>query len=69
MISADAPVVFSKACELFVSDLTMRAWAIAGENDRKVIQVRARVPPDRAGPERGPRTLSLTLDACASGVT
>lgn len=27
MISAEAPVLFSKACELFILDLTLRSWA------------------------------------------
>lgn len=27
MISAEAPVLFAKACELFILDLSMRAWA------------------------------------------
>eukprot|EP01043_Picozoa_sp_COSAG02_P095353 COSAG02_NODE_31729_length_528_cov_1.076923_1_plen_176_part_11 len=26
MISAEAPIVFGKACELFIIELTMRAW-------------------------------------------
>ena len=27
MISAEAPILFAKACELFILDLTLRAWA------------------------------------------
>ena len=26
MISAEAPVLFGKACEMFIHELTMRAW-------------------------------------------
>ena len=28
MISAEAPVLFAKACELFILDLSMRAWYV-----------------------------------------
>lgn len=31
MVSAEAPVVFAKACELFILDITMRAWANASQ--------------------------------------
>ncbi len=37
MISAEAPVLFSKACELFILDLTLRAWSYAELNDRKTL--------------------------------
>ncbi|KAJ7010695.1 hypothetical protein NC653_001221 [Populus alba x Populus x berolinensis] len=26
MISGEAPIVFSKACDLFIEDLTQRSW-------------------------------------------
>ena len=32
MISAEAPVMFAKACEFFILELTMRAWNHAEEN-------------------------------------
>ena len=32
MISAEAPVMFAKACEFFILELTMRAWNHAKEN-------------------------------------
>lgn len=38
MISAEAPVVFAKACEMFILELTMRAWAHAEENKRRTLQ-------------------------------
>jgi len=38
MISAEAPVLFSKACELFILDLTMRAWSYTDENKRRTLQ-------------------------------
>jgi Histone-like transcription factor (CBF/NF-Y) and archaeal histone len=38
MISAEAPVLFSKACELFIQDLTLRAWDVAVQDNRKVLQ-------------------------------
>ena len=39
MISAEAPVLFAKACELFIRDLTKRSWLHAEENKRRTLQV------------------------------
>lgn len=38
MISAEAPVLFAKACELFVLELTIRSWLHAEENKRRTLQ-------------------------------
>ncbi|WFD18053.1 CCAAT- binding transcription factor component [Malassezia caprae] len=38
MISAEAPILFSRACEIFIADLTCRAFMIAEENKRRTIQ-------------------------------
>ncbi|KAK9271503.1 hypothetical protein L1049_001862 [Liquidambar formosana] len=38
MISADAPVLFSKACELFIMELTLRAWLHTEDNTRRILQ-------------------------------
>ncbi|KAJ3416403.1 Nuclear transcription factor Y subunit C-2 [Chytridiales sp. JEL 0842] len=38
MISAEAPIVFSKACEIFILELTMRAWINTEENKRRTLQ-------------------------------
>lgn len=38
MISAEAPVLFAKACELFILDLTMRAWGITDASGRRTLQ-------------------------------
>lgn len=38
MISADAPVLFSKACELFILELTLRAWLETEEGKRRTLQ-------------------------------
>lgn len=38
MISAEAPVLFAKACELFIMELTIRAWAQTEQNKRKTLQ-------------------------------
>eukprot|EP01096_Ripella_sp_DP13-Kostka_P004606 TRINITY_DN1695_c0_g1_i1.p1 TRINITY_DN1695_c0_g1~~TRINITY_DN1695_c0_g1_i1.p1 ORF type:complete len:216 (-),score=80.86 TRINITY_DN1695_c0_g1_i1:170-766(-) len=38
MISADAPVFFAKACELFILDLTIRAFLHTQDNKRKTLQ-------------------------------
>ena len=37
MISIEAPILFSKACELFVMELTHKALFYARRDDRKVI--------------------------------
>ncbi|KAK1280817.1 Nuclear transcription factor Y subunit C-2 [Acorus gramineus] len=38
MISAEAPVVFAKACEMFILELTLRAWIHTEENKRRTLQ-------------------------------
>ncbi|KAJ9518811.1 hypothetical protein QJQ45_026078, partial [Haematococcus lacustris] len=41
MISAEAPVLFAKrlqACEMFILELTLRAWQHAEENKRRTLQ-------------------------------
>ncbi|KFK26697.1 hypothetical protein AALP_AA8G281500 [Arabis alpina] len=37
MIAAEAPIVFAKACEMFIIDLTMRSWAHAEESKRRTL--------------------------------
>lgn len=38
MISAEAPVLFSKAAEIFISELSLRAWIHTEENKRRTLQ-------------------------------
>lgn len=38
MISAEAPVLFSKACEIFISELSLRAWIHTEDNKRRTLQ-------------------------------
>ncbi|PPD68556.1 hypothetical protein GOBAR_DD34560 [Gossypium barbadense] len=38
MISAEAPVIFAKACEIFVLELTLRSWIHTEENKRRTLQ-------------------------------
>ena len=38
MISAEAPVLFAKACEIFVLDLSIKAWGAAERNKRRTLQ-------------------------------
>lgn len=38
MISAEAPILFAKGCDVFVTELTMRAWIHAEENKRRTLQ-------------------------------
>jgi len=38
MISAEAPVLFAKACEMFILELTLRSWIHTEDNKRKTLQ-------------------------------
>merc|ERR1719310_2285469 len=38
MISAEAPVLFAKAAEMFIHELTMRAWVHTEDNKRRTLQ-------------------------------
>ncbi|KAM1171776.1 hypothetical protein FF1_022116 [Malus domestica] len=38
MISAEAPVIFARACEMFILELTMRSWNHTEENKRRTLQ-------------------------------
>src|SRR4051794_37853485 len=38
MISAEAPIIFAKACEIFILELTLRAWVQTEENKRRTLQ-------------------------------
>ncbi|KAI9489634.1 histone-fold-containing protein [Zychaea mexicana] len=37
MISAEAPILFAKACETFIAELTKRAWVHAEESKRRTL--------------------------------
>jgi nuclear transcription factor Y gamma len=39
MISAEAPILFAKAAELFIQEATVRAWMHTEENKRRTLQV------------------------------
>ena len=39
MISGEAPVIFSKACELFILELTLRSWALTEGDSRRTLQL------------------------------
>lgn len=38
MISAEAPVMFAKVCEIFVQEMTEAAWTHTEENKRRTLQ-------------------------------
>ncbi|KAG7603702.1 Nuclear transcription factor Y subunit C-8 [Arabidopsis thaliana] len=38
MIASEAPILLSKACEMFIMDLTMRSWLHAQESKRVTLQ-------------------------------
>ena len=39
MISAEAPVLFAKAAEIFIAELSLRAWIHTEDNKRRTLQV------------------------------
>jgi len=41
MISAEAPVLFAKAAEIFIHELTLRAWIHTEDNKRRTLQVKS----------------------------
>ncbi|PNJ89714.1 NFYC isoform 19, partial [Pongo abelii] len=47
MISAEAPVLFAKAAQIFITELTLRAWIHTEDNKRRTLQedVRQSVTP------------------------
>ncbi|KAH3900376.1 Hap5p SCDLUD_003351 [Saccharomycodes ludwigii] len=38
MISAETPILFSQACEIFITELTVRAWCVADGDKRRTLQ-------------------------------
>ena len=38
MISAETPALFAKACEMFIIELTYRAWFYTEESKRRTLQ-------------------------------
>lgn len=38
MISAEAPILFSKICEIFIQEVTLRAWTIVDFHKRRTVQ-------------------------------
>ncbi|XP_055826061.1 nuclear transcription factor Y subunit C-1-like isoform X3 [Solanum dulcamara] len=40
MISAEAPILFAKACEIFIQELTLRSWLYAQECKRRTLEKR-----------------------------
>lgn len=38
MISAEAPLLFAKAAEIFIHELTLRAWIHTEDNKRRTLQ-------------------------------
>ncbi|KAF8412275.1 hypothetical protein HHK36_000236 [Tetracentron sinense] len=37
MISGEAPIVFSKACELFIEEITLRSWIVTLQGKRRTL--------------------------------
>ncbi|KAK6915110.1 Transcription factor CBF/NF-Y/archaeal histone domain [Dillenia turbinata] len=38
MISAEAPIIFARACEMFILELTVRSWHQTTQNNRRTLQ-------------------------------
>lgn len=38
MISTEAPILFAKGCDIFITELTLRAWIHAEEDKRRTLQ-------------------------------
>ncbi|KAG0041544.1 hypothetical protein BGZ83_001667, partial [Gryganskiella cystojenkinii] len=38
MISSEVPMIFDKGCDIFITELTLRAWIHAEENKRRTLQ-------------------------------
>lgn len=38
MISAEAPILFAKACEMFIIEMTHKAYYYAKKSERKTLQ-------------------------------
>lgn len=38
MISGEVPILFGKACEIFILELTLRAWSITEDSKRRTLQ-------------------------------
>merc|ERR1719376_1584866 len=38
MISSEAPALFSKAAEIFITELALRAWVHTEDNKRRTLQ-------------------------------
>ena len=55
MISSETPVLFAKACEVFIIELTYRAWAFTLESKRRTLQVLAPYP------RKATSTLAFTI--------
>lgn len=37
MISGEAPIVFSKACELFIEEITQKSWMVTMQGKRRTL--------------------------------
>jgi len=37
MIGSDAPILFAKACEIFIAEVTSRAWLVASAHKRRTL--------------------------------
>ena len=38
MISGEAPIVFAKACELFIKEVTQKSWTLTLQGKRRILQ-------------------------------
>ena len=50
MISAEVPILFAKAAELFIQELTIHSWIQTEESRRRTLQVRLLLTDRRSKP-------------------
>ncbi|ONI07032.1 hypothetical protein PRUPE_5G096000 [Prunus persica] len=65
MISGEAPIVFSKACELFIEELTRRSWMTTLEGKRRTLH-KDDVASAVVGTDIFDFLVSLVSDSCHS---
>ncbi|XP_068305109.1 nuclear transcription factor Y subunit C-3-like [Pyrus communis] len=65
MISGEAPIVFSKACELFIEELTRRSWMTTQQGKRRTLH-KEDIESAVVGTDIFDFLVSLVSDSCNS---
>merc|ERR1712224_999173 len=67
MIAAEAPVLFAKACEMFILELTLRSWIHSEENKRRLSGKKAKKGKKGKGKGNGKKPHIKTIDGVNPG--